>query len=193
MRSGRISNIGIVPEPKKHKQIKPKIITQKSGNQIKEVFVRLQRLSSSEILNLVNKPITASMQNNPSTVALVKSENITNISCQSTQNPNILWNKTKKIGSNAAVGQIVMAKMRKYRPWPAVIRENHRKTVLWVQFLGKGSEGSVKKTDCANFEHSIECVTQFLKNPVDDFPRTVREAEILLEIPHGNSLLRNPD
>lgn len=91
------------------------------------------------------------------------------------------------------IGTIVLAKMRSYRPWPAVILNSNGRTVFWVRFFGKGSHGSVKKIDCVPFNKSIECVLEFLKamssNSHDDYGRSVREAEIALGIPAENSLL----
>lgn len=103
--------------------------------------------------------------------------------------------KSKK-GDNgyvAEVNTIVLAKMGSYRPWPAVILNEHGRTVFWVRFFGKGSHASVKKIDCVLFEKTTECVLQFLGAAVngtcDDYKRAVREAEIALSIPADKSLL----
>lgn len=110
-------------------------------------------------------------------------------------NANKMW---LKLVSNAAeigmplIGEIVIAKMRSYKPWPARILNENGKTVYWVKFYGKGSHGSVKKVDCISFDKAIECILLFLKcspNKFDDFNRSIREAEIDLGIPNERSLL----
>lgn len=104
------------------------------------------------------------------------------------------WNDALKRTTSLAppkVGQIVLAKMRSYRPWPAVILKEDKKTVFWVRFLGKHSEGSVKKCECVLFENAIECVAEYLKNPVDDYNRAIREAEVIMGVPSNASVLQN--
>lgn len=91
------------------------------------------------------------------------------------------------------IGTVVLAKMRSYKPWPAVILSSNGRTVFWVKFFGKESHGSVKKNDCVPFDKTIECIVEFLKaiptNQHDDYKRSVREAEIALGIPPERSLL----
>lgn len=96
-------------------------------------------------------------------------------------------------GYVAEINVIVLAKMRSYRPWPAIVLNDNGRTVFWVRFFGKGSHGSVKKVDCVPFDKTTECVVQFLQaaknGPCDDYRRAVREAEIALSIPAEKSLL----
>lgn len=58
-----------------------------------------------------------------------------------------LTTKTKngEDGFVPQIGTVVLAKMRSYKPWPAIILNNNGRTVFWVRFFGKGSHGSVKK------------------------------------------------
>lgn len=105
------------------------------------------------------------------------------------------WNAARKHTTSSSalprVGEVVLAKMRTYRPWPAIVLNDEKKMVFWVRFLGKGSEGSVKKNECVLFANAIECVHEYSKFPVDDYRRAVREAELFLSIPAHASILRN--
>lgn len=103
------------------------------------------------------------------------------------------WNDVKKQSKSMCalpkVGQVVLAKMRSYRPWPAIVLNDKKKTVFWVRFFGKQSEGSVKKNECVLFRDAIGCVAEYSKCPLDDYNRAVREAEAMLGIPIEASLL----
>lgn len=82
-------------------------------------------MTAEELNRIVNKPVAASqaIKHKKDPIVAVKT-------IESAHSTTVLWNRSKKIGNNAVIGQIIMAKMRSYRPWPAIVRENQSKTVL---------------------------------------------------------------
>lgn len=182
----------------------------KNEIKLKECVVKLIRLKKTELMELLSeRPKTYNLRARPKNVAKLKqnakqnsltSQNVKKQveipNCLALVKPTSmqmtkLWNAKKRCGIVPEVGSIVLAKMRSYRPWPAIILNENGRSVFWVRFLGKGSHGSVKKTECVPFENALECVQQSLENPVEDYSRAVREAEVILHIPSEKSLLKN--
>lgn len=68
------------------------------------------------------------------------------------QQANKIWKDLVKMKYQTQIGDICLAKMRSYKPWPALILNNNGRTVYWVRFFGKECHGSVKKVDCIPFD-----------------------------------------
>lgn len=163
-----------------------KCAQKKSSVKLLDCFVRLEKLNIDELVKKTKPQVSALAVRNERPVQIRKNIDHTKLA-------NKLWNAVKKREKTAPppkIGQIILAKMRTYRPWPAVILNDDKTTVFWVRFLGKGTEGSVPKKECVSFEKTLECIQEYLKAPVDDYARAVREAEIKLGIPFDASLLR---
>lgn len=162
-----------------------KCVKNKSALKLLDCFVRLDRLNMDELAKK-STPIVAVRTQKP--VQIKESIDHQRLA-------NKYWTAAKKQSKSSAVplkvGQVVLARMRTYRPWPAKILNDEKKTVFWVRFYGKETEGSVPKIECVLFQDALECVQEYLKIPVDDYGRAVREAEINLGIPYHASLLRN--
>lgn len=93
---------------------------------------------------------------------------------------------SKKNGAVLTVGQHVMAKMKSWSPWPAVIISfNANKKRVNVFFYGTKEEGKVDSQDIAQFGDSCEVIRLLLlrKNTLFGFEKGIREVETLNNIP----------
>lgn len=103
------------------------------------------------------------------------------------------WRKCKAENKNYKFkeGEIVLAKMRGWTPWPCVIEKftANRKSVR-VFFFGTGQTGSVELKESVSMEKSTDVIRLLLLRSLDFFRRGICEAEKVLGIDEKNSLTR---
>lgn len=80
-------------------------------------------------------------------------------------------------------GLVVLAKMKKYPAWPAIIM-SLRKTCANVQYFGENSTGTVPYHSIGLFQNNHELIIHNLTNKtLRGYDKSVREAEVSLGIP----------
>lgn len=79
-------------------------------------------------------------------------------------------------------GVVVLAKMRTYAAWPAIIKQ-FRKTCVNVEFFGEGTTGNIRYTDIGLFEDNHQLITFNLKKKINGYCKSVQCAEGALNIP----------
>lgn len=103
------------------------------------------------------------------------------------------WRKCKgdNINDKLQEGQIVLAKMKGWTPWPSMIEKltTNRKRAQ-VLFFGTNQTGSVEVKECVRMEKSNEVIRLLLMRSLDFFRRGVLEAEGILDIDEDNSITR---
>lgn len=102
------------------------------------------------------------------------------------------WRKCKADNKSDqfTVGQIVMAKMKGWTPWPCVIERFTNKKRAQVIFFGTNQTGSVDLNESVRMESSNEVIRLLLLRSLDRFPKGIREAESVLGISEENSIMR---
>lgn len=112
-----------------------------------------------------------------------------------TQLINTAWRKCKiaNKGMELVPGQIVLAKMKGYSPWPAVIREfNKNKKRIQLYFFGTNNNGHAGVVEVVLFELCTDVVRLLLLRPLASFTKGVREAENILGIDEEDSITNQP-
>lgn len=97
----------------------------------------------------------------------------------------------EKNGKHFKIGDMVLAKMSGYGPWPSRV-DGFTKNGLRAKcyFYGSNNNGSVDTNRMIPFEDASEIIRLInIRNPID-FAKGVREIEILNGIPHELSALR---
>lgn len=93
-----------------------------------------------------------------------------------------------------AKNDVVMAKLKGWSAWPAIILDFVNKNRVKVKFYGVGEEeqlGFVEYKEISPFEISAEVIKLLLNRNDSKFKRAVREAEIVNGIPAAVSLTLN--
>lgn len=89
-----------------------------------------------------------------------------------------IFNQCKKnVVGKVQVGQLVLAKMRSYSPWPARVMEIIGKRAN-VFFFGTNQHGIVNVSDCVSAELCGQLVLKLLGSSNRKYARAVREMEI---------------
>lgn len=84
-------------------------------------------------------------------------------------------------------GSIVLAKMRSYAAWPAVM-ESFKKTVVSVRFFGDDTRGNVSYNDIGLFEENHILIRTNLQKKIVGYFKSVSSAEGVLKIPTEASI-----
>lgn len=84
-------------------------------------------------------------------------------------------------------GLIVLAKMRTYSAWPAVIK-SFKKTCVTVQFFGDGTTGNIPYDAIGLFEINHELIKLNLQKKIVGYAKSVGHAEAILKIPEEFSI-----
>lgn len=105
------------------------------------------------------------------------------------------WTKCKRDfkASNLSVGSgdLIMAKMATYSPWPARLNafSNNNKRAH-VFFFGENNTGQVNVSEIVPFEHSMNVIRLLLLRKVSSYHRAIAEIESILKVPPQLSLLK---
>lgn len=86
------------------------------------------------------------------------------------------------------VGMIVIAKMKTYSAWPAVIT-SFEKTGVKVQFFGDDTTGKITYNNIGTFHDNEMLIKLNLKKKINGYIKAVRCAEGVLNIPPHLSIL----
>lgn len=103
-----------------------------------------------------------------------------------------IWKNCKKNVDieKFAVGDLVLAKMKSYSPWPSQILSVDKKRVN-VIFFGYGNKGSVPIDEIVPYDYNDSTIPLFvalLKKKILHYSKAVREVEIKLNISEQNSI-----
>lgn len=102
------------------------------------------------------------------------------------------WLSCKKEHKQIIVpNNIVMAKVRGFQPWPAIVLENTNKRAIKVEFFGADENekfGFVSLNEITLFENSANVIRLVLKKNVQKYRKAVQEAEIICGIPSHASI-----
>lgn len=103
------------------------------------------------------------------------------------------WRKCKADNNNDELseGQVVLAKMKGYTPWPGVIEKfTVNKKRAKIRFFGTHNVGSVETKESVRMEMSNDVIRLLLLRSLDSFCRGIREAEEMLGIDEKHSVTR---
>ena len=104
-------------------------------------------------------------------------------SCKVVARRTIKVPKLEAVSKKAMVeGLVVIAKMKTYAAWPAVI-QSFKKTCVNVRFFGDDSSGNVLYENIGLFENNHELIKQNLKKKILGYSKAVRSAEVVLNVP----------
>lgn len=104
-------------------------------------------------------------------------------------NINRAWSDLKKKSTKQFnKDDIVCARVRGFRPWPAKI-ESIVLTSVKVKFFGCNTHGIVSVSECVPIVECTELILELLLNPVKNFEKGVLELEIESGVPTKNSLV----
>lgn len=93
-----------------------------------------------------------------------------------------LFNICKQNNSiDLVVGQLVLAKMQTYSPWPAKIMEIKDKKVT-VFFFGTNNHGKVKKVDCVPIQFCGPVIMNLLESKQANLRKAVEEMKLMLHL-----------
>lgn len=162
----------------KHTRIVQKTITKSKTKKlfkkfaIKDCFINLERIKSDQNV-IPKKRIRYNLRSNknveepPLAIVPVREKKLV-IVCES----NRIWNELISREYLLAPGVIVIAKMNKFRPWPARINTIYRVgDVLkcFVLFYGTFQIGSVSKGECVSIEECGLYLSTVVKEIKDKF------------------------
>lgn len=82
---------------------------------------------------------------------------------------------------NLMVGEIVLAKMRTYSPWPAKIMEINVKKAK-VYFFGTNNHGDVNLFDCVPASECGAVISKLLDSKQADYRKAVYEMKTIMEL-----------
>lgn len=141
-------------------------------------------------LNVLNSKSNYSSKKSKLTVATCQSKPIHKIADDA-------WRKCKKKhkqnGHQISINDIVMAKLRGYSAWPAIVVDFVNKKRAKVEFFGVDQNekfGFVNLTEITRFNDSAEVILLLLKRNIPKFKKSVLETELFCEIPSSLSLCR---
>lgn len=105
------------------------------------------------------------------------------------------WSDCKKKfiteNQHVSVGDLAMAKMRTYSPWPSRIdgiTANGRRAKVY--FFGSDNEGTVDVSEMVSFDQCYDLIKLILLRKVSKFHKGVLQVERMLNIPPEMSLLK---
>lgn len=108
---------------------------------------------------------------------------------------NTAWRRclaeSKRKNSVLVVGQHVLAHMKSFVPWPAIIISfNSNQKRINVHFYGTNQKGTVHAKDVAAFQDASEVIRLLLlrKATLNGYQKAIREVEILNKIPIEESI-----
>lgn len=87
-------------------------------------------------------------------------------------------------------GMVVIAKMRSYAAWPAMI-QNFRKTCINVRFFGDDTTGNVPYDSIGLFHANTMIIKQNLTKKIAGYYKAVSMAEGTLKVPSSLSILNS--
>lgn len=103
------------------------------------------------------------------------------------------WRKCKTENTNDELkeGQVILAKMRGWSPWPCIIEKftANRKRAK-VHFFGTNQTGTIEIKESVRMEKANEIIKLLLLRSLDFFWRGIREAEGVLGISEEHSVTR---
>lgn len=103
----------------------------------------------------------------------------------------ICKNEHKKKQHKVGVSDIVMAKVRGFQAWPAIVMECTGRKGIKVEFFGADDNekfGFVSLNEITLFESSAHVVRLILQRNIQKYSKAVHEAEIICGIPSYASL-----
>lgn len=107
----------------------------------------------------------------------------------STQSVAVMWAAAKRRRQQIpAINSLVLAKMKKYSPWPSKLLSIEGKRA-YVYFFGSNNHGHVDKDEIADFHDNELMVLKLATMKITDYKKAVREAEIFGNIPWCLSVL----
>lgn len=93
-----------------------------------------------------------------------------------------LFNICKQNNStDLVVGQLVLAKMQTYSPWPSKIMEIRDKKVT-VFFFGTNNHGSVKKVDCIPIQFCGPVILRLMETKQANLSKAIEEMKVMLHL-----------
>lgn len=105
----------------------------------------------------------------------------------------ISWRKCKIENTNDEFkeGQVILAKMRGWTPWPCIIEKfTVNKKRAQVRFFGTNQTGTIEIKESVRMEKANEVIKLLLLRSLDFFWRGIREAEGVLGISEEYSVTR---
>lgn len=87
----------------------------------------------------------------------------------------------RKSFSNLLVGEIVLAKMRSYSPWPAKIMKINAKKAN-VYFFGTNNHGDVNLSECVPVSECGAVISKLLDSKQADYRKAVCEMKTIMEL-----------
>lgn len=84
--------------------------------------------------------------------------------------------------------QVVLAKMKSYQPWPAILK-TFRPSCVEVHFFGDETTGTVPYDGIGFFENNIQLIISNLRKNIRGYEKAVRTAELLLGVNSELSIL----
>lgn len=107
---------------------------------------------------------------------------------------NDAWKASKKHKNVMQIGDLVMAKMRSYSPWPGRFDGyTTNKKKAHIHFFGSNNNGSVESSEIVSFEHCESMIRLLLLRKTGEFHKGISEIECILNIPPHLSLLREQE
>lgn len=79
------------------------------------------------------------------------------------------------------IGQLVLAKMHSYSPWPAKVMEVHNKNAV-VFFFGTNSHGTVKIIDCVPIEFCGPVILRLFESKQANLRKAIEEMKVILHL-----------
>lgn len=138
-----------------------------------------------DIHNLRSRLETLVKSNNTKTVAKPKSKHIF---------IDKAWRLCKKQeGSKICINDIVMAKLRGYTAWPAIVIEFMNKSTVKVQFFGVSESekiGFITFKEITQFSNSEQVILAILERKCPKFKKAIQEAEFVSGTPSYASITR---
>lgn len=84
------------------------------------------------------------------------------------------------------VGQLVLAKMQTYSPWPAKIMEIKDKTVI-VFFFGTNNHGSVKRIACVPIQFCGPVILRLMESKQANLLKAIEEMKVILHLAQSST------
>lgn len=93
-----------------------------------------------------------------------------------------LFNICKRSHNNdLVIGQLVLAKMQTYSPWPAKVMEIKDKKVI-VFFFGTNNHDTVKKVDCIPIQFCGPVILQLFESKQANLQKAIAEMKLILQL-----------
>lgn len=87
------------------------------------------------------------------------------------------------------IGQLVLAKMQTYSPWPAKVMEVHNKKAV-VFFFGTNNHGTVKIIDCIPIQFCGPVILRLFESKQANLRKAIEEMKVILHL--SQSLINIP-